>query len=380
MKTIRLFDEDAFIKEFEAQVLSCEMQGKRFAVVLDQTAFFPEGGGQPADCGTLGGVPVLDVQEKEGVIFHFLKSALAGTVQGVLDWEKRFSRMQNHSGEHLVSGIIHRHTGADNISFSLSDTETTLAFNVPLSAELLAQVEREANAAVFEDVPIAARYPSAQELESLTYRSKLELTEHVRIVSIEGYDVCACCAPHCARTGQIGLIKIVQSESYKGGTKLWIQCGFRALEQYDMLLQQAKDISHLLCAKLERIAPAVEKLKGAKEQAEYDLVGLRRKRIAEAVAAVEPTAGNYLALCAFTGDELRLFAQGLKEKVGGIIVVLEGDDSSGYRYVISAKETEIMPLVKEANAALGGKGGGRDNMARGSFCAPLEQIKAFFAM
>ncbi|MBE6817582.1 MAG: hypothetical protein E7517_00280 [Ruminococcaceae bacterium] len=378
MKTIRLFDEDAFIKEFEAQVLSCEKQGKRYAVVLDKTAFFPEGGGQAADGGTLCGKEVLDVQEKDGVIYHYLKEEISGTVCGRLHWEQRFSRMQNHTGEHIVSGIIHMHTGADNISFSLTDSETTLAFNVPLSNELLAQVEKEANAVVFSNVGVRAYYPDAESLAKTDYRSKLDLTQNVRLVEIEGTDVCACCAPHCVRTGQVGLIKITGSESYKGGTKLWIQCGERALEHYTMLLGQAQEISHLLCAKIEKTATAVEKLKAAKEAAEYELVGLKRKAVAEAVAAVVPTAGNYLAVCDFRGDDLRLFADGLKDKVGGIIVVLEGDDNNGYRYVITAKETDIGSLVKEANAALGGKGGGRDNMARGSFCARLEKIKRFF--
>ncbi|MBR0414878.1 MAG: hypothetical protein IJI67_07395 [Clostridia bacterium] len=379
MKTIRLFDEDAFIKEFEAQVLSCEKQGKRYAVVLDKTAFFPEGGGQPADSGTLGGKKVLDVQEQGGVIYHYLKEEITGTVCGKLDWEQRFSRMQNHTGEHIVSGIIHKHTGADNISFSLNDSETTLAFNVPLDAALLAQVEKEANAAVFKNAAVRAYYPDAAILAKTDYRSKLELTENVRLVEIEGTDVCACCAPHCARTGQVGLIKITGSESYKGGTKLWIQCGERALEHYGMLLEQAQSISHLLCAKIEKTAAAVEKLKAAKEAAEYELVGLKRKAVAQAVAAVAPTAGDYLAVCEFKGDDLRLFADSLKEKVGGIIVVLEGDDNSAYRYVMTAKETDIAPLVKAANLALAGKGGGRDNMARGTYCARLEEIQDFFA-
>ena len=378
MKTKRLFDTDAYIKEFEAQVLSCEAQGKRFALVLNQTAFFPEGGGQAADRGTLGGEQVLDVREKEGVIYHYTAKALAGTVKGVLDWATRFERMQNHSGEHVVSGIIHRHTGADNISFSLSESETTLAFNVPLEEALLRQVEREANAAVFADKKITAFYPDPESLSEYAYRSKLELTENVRLVEIEDIDLCACCAPHCASTGQIGLIKIIGSEAYKGGTKLWIVCGKRALEHYDMLLGQAKRISHLLCAKLDTLDAAVQTLHQNKEKAEYALVSLRRQAIAAAIEAVEPTAGDYTTVCDFKGDDLRLFAEGLKEKVGGIITVLEGDDASGYRYVITAREKDIAPLVKEANAALCGRGGGRNNMARGSFRATREQVNAHF--
>ena len=242
MKTERLFDTDAFIFSFEAQVLSCEKQGKYYAAVLDKTAFFPEGGGQPADKGTLGGESVCDVQEREGIIYHYVKAPLGGTVQGVLDSNTRFCRMQNHSGEHVVSGIIHRLTGADNISFTLTDSETTLAFNVPLSEEMLAGVEREANDVVFRDVPISAYYPDSESLAALDYRSKLELSENVRLVEIAGTDLCACCAPHCRTTGQIGLIKIVASERYKGGTKLWIHCGSRALAHYALLLDEVTEI------------------------------------------------------------------------------------------------------------------------------------------
>ena len=378
MKTERLFDTDAFIFSFEAQVLSCEKQGKYYAAVLDKTAFFPEGGGQPADKGTLGGEPVCDVQEREGIIYHYVKAPLGGTVQGVLDSNTRFCRMQNHSGEHVVSGIIHRLTGADNISFTLTDSETTLAFNVPLSEEMLTKVEREANDVVFRDVPITAYYPDSESLAALDYRSKLELSENVRLVEIAGTDLCACCAPHCRTTGQIGLIKIVASERYKGGTKLWIHCGSRALAHYALLLDEVTEISHLLCARADKIAPAVQKLKESKEQAEYTLVSLKRKAIEERIAGVPATKGNIVLRCDFQGDDLRLFAEGLKAKAGGFVLVCAGDDTSAYRFVLTAAQRDIMPLVQPANAALGGRGGGRDNMVRGTYAAPWQAIKQFF--
>ena len=376
--TEKLYDKNAFIRAFEAQVLSCEQEGKRYAVVLSKTAFFPEGGGQGADKGSLGGVPVEDVQEKAGVIYHYVRQPLNGEVQGVLDWQTRFDRMQNHSGEHVLSGIIHRHTGADNISFSLTDTETTLAFNTSLNADLLAQVEKEANQAVFENRAITAAYPEKEQLKNMEYRSKLALSEHVRIVEIEGIDRCACCAPHCAATGQIGLIKIIGAEPYKGGTKLWIVCGMRALAHHAMLLEQAKAISHLLCAKMDTIGSAVERLHGAKEGAEYALVALRREAIQRAVEAVEATPGDYAAFCEFKGDDLRLFAESLKEKIGGVIAVLEGGESEGYRYVITTREGDIQAYVQRANAALNGRGGGRGQMARGSFSAGEKEIREYF--
>lgn len=381
MQTLKLYEENAFIKEFEAEVLSCEKAGKGYAVILDKTAFFAEGGGQKCDKGTLSGVKVIDVQEENGEIIHFTEKALSGTVKGEIDWSVRFDRMQNHSGEHLVSGLIHKYTGADNVSFSLTDSECTLAFNTAIGAELLEKIESEANKIVFENRKITCFYPSEEEeLKTLEYRSKLELTENVRIVEIEGVDKCACCAPHCKSTGEIGLIKIISSETYKnGGTKIFIACGNRALEHHKMLLTQVKDISHLLCAKVEKTAAAVERLKNEKEKCEYDLIALKRQMIEKAVCDTAETQGNIITVCEFKGDDLRLFADKLKAKVKGIVLALEGDDDSGYRYVLTSKNEDISALVKQANAALNGRGGGRDNMARGTYGASSEKIKSFFA-
>ncbi len=379
MKTIKLYDENAYIREFEAEVISCEKSGKYYAVTLDKTAFFPEGGGQKSDKGTLSGVKVCDVEEKDGEIIHYTQELLSGTVKGEIYWDARFDRMQNHSGEHLVSGLIHKYTGADNVSFSLTDGECTLAFNTAIGDELIEKVEREANRIVFENRKIKCYYPSAEELKTLEYRSKLELTENVRLVKIEGADLCACCAPHCKSTAEIGLIKIISKENYKaGGTKLFIACGMRALEHHKMLLTQVKDISHLLCAKIEKTAAAVERLKNEKEKCEYELVGLKRKNIEKAVESISPSEENIIITCEFNGDDLRLFADKLKTKVKGIVLVLEGDDNGGYRYVLTSGNTDISPIVKPANTALNGRGGGRDNMARGNYSAKFADIKNYF--
>ena len=380
MKTIKLYEDNAFIKEFEAEVLSCEKASKGYAILLDKTAFFAEGGGQKCDKGTLSGVKIIDVQEENGEIIHFAEKALSGTVKGEIDRAVRFDRMQNHSGEHVVSGLVHKYTGADNVSFSLTDSECTLAFNTAIGEELLEKIESEANKIVFENRKIKCYYPPEEELKTLKYRSKLELTENVRIVEIEGVDKCACCAPHCKSTGEIGLIKIISSESYKnGGTKLFIACGNRALEHHKMLLTQARDISHLLCAKIDKTATAVERLKEEKEKCEYELVGLKRKNIEKAVDNITESEGNVVIACEFKGDDLRLFADKLKAKVKGLVLALEGDDSGGYRYVLTSENRDISSVVREANITLSGRGGGRDNMARGTYGASLEAIKSFFA-
>ena len=379
MNTIKLYDENAYLEEFEAEVLSCEKSGKNYAVILNQTAFFPEGGGQECDKGTLCGAKVLDVQETGGEIIHFTEKELSGKVTGKIYLKVRFERMQNHSGEHIISGLIHKYTGADNVSFSLTDSECTLAFNTHIDEKLLERVEEEANEIVSQNRKIKCYYPSEEELKTLEYRSKLELTQNVRIVEIEGADKCACCAPHCKSTGEIGQIKIISRETYKnGGTKIFIACGKRALEHHKMLLSQAKDISRLLCAKLEKTAAAVERLKTQKEKNEYELVGIKRQMIEKAVSDTAQTQDNIITVCDFKGDDLRLFADKLKTKTDGIILALEGNDESGYRYVLTSKKTDISPFIKPANAALDGKGGGRDNMARGTYSAAYVKIKDYF--
>ena len=231
--TTRLFDADSHLRSFTACVLACTENDGKYEVELDATAFFPEGGGQCGDRGTLGGVNVLDTVERGGTILHICAGPLpAGSeVRGEVDAELRFSNMQTHSGEHIVSGIVHRLFGYDNVGFHL-DGAATLDFSGELTAEDIARVELLANEAVWKNLPVTARYPSPDELAGLEYRSKLDLTENVRIVTIEGVDVCACCAPHVSRTGEIGLIKITDFMRHRGGVRLTMLAGRRAFLDY----------------------------------------------------------------------------------------------------------------------------------------------------
>ena len=247
MNTIRLFDQDSFIKEFTAVVLSCEPvesagnQEIKYKIILDQTAFFPEGGGQSADTGWLQTsscfekVNVCDVQEEGDVIAHYTDAALkAGEmVQGVLNWKERFSKMQHHSGEHIVSGLVNKHFGYNNVGFHLGSQVVTLDFDGILTKEQLRQVEYKANEAVASNLPIVVTYPSKEELDHIAYRSKIEIEGQVRLVEVPGYDVCACCAPHMHTTGQIGMIKLINMHNYKGGVRVYMLCGFAALADYN---------------------------------------------------------------------------------------------------------------------------------------------------
>ena len=250
--TVKLFYEDAGIREFDAVVLSCVPEKEGHKAVLDRTAFFPEGGGQYGDIGWIDGILVADTKEKSGVIYHYLEKPLKpGTkVHGKLDWALRFERMQQHSAEHVVSGIVHRRFGYDNVGFHLGADYCTMDFNGPLSGKQLKEIEEEANRVVFAGLPVCVRYPEKEELEHMEYRSKIEIKGQVRIVEIPGVDACACCAPHVESTGQIGLIKLVDMSSYKGGERISLLSGIRALRDYQCKQEQAKRIGNMLCEKV----------------------------------------------------------------------------------------------------------------------------------
>ena len=263
MNTRRLFDEDPGLLTFSAAVISCEKEKNMYKAVLDETAFFPEEGGQTCDKGRLGGQEVVRVTEKDHIIYHYIKEPIipGSTVNGSIDWEKRFSDMQQHTGEHIVSGLMHSRFGFDNVGFHLGSVYVTMDFNGTITEEELSEIELEANRAVVSNLPVCVTWPDDKTLSALAYRSKKELEGPVRIVEIPGIDVCACCAPHVRMTGEIGIIKLVRMESYKGGIRVYMLCGFRALADYDEKLKAVYSISEALSLKPEKTADGVKKLK-----------------------------------------------------------------------------------------------------------------------
>ena len=258
--TEKLFYKDSHLSEFEAEVVSCcPGENGLFEVELDRTAFFPEGGGQYADTGLLGEAKVLDVQEESGRIIHFTDAPLetGSRVKGSLDWEERFMKMQQHTGEHIVSGLVHSRFGYRNVGFHLGSEDCTMDFNGEITLEELADIELEANCAVWKNLKVETVYPPRGELERMEYRSKIEIEGPVRIIVIPGYDRCACCAPHVGRTGEIGMIKLTNIQRYKGGVRVTMLCGVRALADYAVKQQQAKTVGAMLCAKENETAEAV---------------------------------------------------------------------------------------------------------------------------
>ncbi|MBE6753671.1 MAG: hypothetical protein E7559_04870 [Ruminococcaceae bacterium] len=366
--TEKLYDADSGMREFSARVLSCEAQKKGWTVVLDRTAFFPEGGGQPGDTGTLGGVRVTDTRIKDGIIYHYTESPLEQdtSVTGVIDWEQRFRRMQNHSGEHIVSGTIHRLFGYNNVGFHMGSEDVTIDIDGPMTEENIREVERLANRTVCENVSIIARYPDGEELKTLEYRSKLDLTENVRIVTIEGCDMCACCAPHVARTGEIGIIKLLDFGSYKGGVRIHMLCGYDALEDYERRCDATRRLSALLSAKQGEVAEAAERLAGELSACKQELARLRKTYIDMRAKEIAPTDGDICIVEQdLTREDMQRLADAAADKCGGLCAVFSGSDAAGYSYVIVSRHDDLTALRGRINELLKGKGGGSKEMLSG---------------
>lgn len=379
--TKKLFYQDSHLIEFEAVVLSCELEKDAYQVVLDQTAFFPEGGGQYADTGWLDEAEVLDVHEKHDVIYHKTTAPLevGKTVKGKIRWEERFEKMQQHSGEHIVSGIVHERFGYDNVGFHLGSDYCTMDFNGPLTQEELKEVELAANRAVFENLKIQVTYPAKEELAQMEYRSKIEIDGQVRIVTVPGYDVCACCAPHVNQTSEIGLIKLVNMVNYKGGERITMLCGFRALRDYDKKDANGKEISRLLCAKELEIAEAVEHLKEEQGSLKGKVASMQQQMMQ--YRAAEITVDQEMTLVfdsELTGNGPRELMNLLLEKGARICTVFAGNDQNGYRYVMGSQTEDVRPIAKKMNDAFAGRGGGKPAMVQGTVNASEAQIRAIF--
>ena len=380
--TIKLYDTDSFLWVFTARVLRCEPAGARWRVLLDQTAFFPEGGGQPADPGTLNEIPVLDVQEEAEGIAHYLAAPLpvGETVRGALDGAVRLRRMQNHTGEHILCGLAHRRWGYENVGFHLGEEAVTMDLSGELTPQQLRELELAANRVVWENVPVTAEYPDPEKLPGLTYRSKLELTENVRLVTIQGYDVCACCAPHVKHTGQVGVIKIIDAMRHRGGMRLTILCGVDAYHDYVNRSEQIKTISHLLSTPRDQVAPAVERQLAEKDALHRAIQERERKLIALRAEALPETAGNLCVVDQFDDlDALRELVNAGAAKAGGVCAAFSGTEDAGYRYIIGSRAVDLRAQAASINAALRGRGGGKPTMIQGSCAASKAEIEAFFA-
>ena len=379
--TEKLYYTDAYIKEFTATVNDVITDSRGTAVVLDRTAFFPEEGGQSADSGYISDSRVLDVRENDGVIYHYVdvEPDAGASVLCRLDFDERFEKMQCHTAEHIISGAISRLFGLDNVGFHLGATEVTMDVNGYLTREQLDEVEMIANRAVFDNVAVNTYFPDSDALKALSYRSKLDLTENVRIVEVEGYDTCACCAPHVARTGEIGLIKILDFEKHRGGLRINIAAGYRALRDYRVKYSNILKASALFSEPQATVATAAESFLASYEELKAKLKQTRLSLARLEALGIPETQGSLVCYYPdFTPDELREVVNLAKPKVLGILVALSGVECD-YKVVMSSSSVDLSGVHKAIFTELRGRGGGRDNMIQGSFTASLDEIKAYFA-
>lgn len=378
MTTKKLYYIDSHLFDFEARVLDCRPAETGWAVILDRTAFFPEGGGQPADTGLIGTAPVTDVQERGGEILHFCGQALpvGAHLPCRVEREQRLGRMQNHSGEHIVSGLAHRLFGCENVGFHMGEDCMTIDFDRELDGQQLMEIETLANRAVRDNLPVQCSFPEEEALRTLEYRSKKELTGEVRIVEIPGIDRCACCAPHVASTGEIGMIKILDAERHRGGVRLSLCCGMPALEDYRMKQENIAAISQALSAKRHETAGAVARLLSEQQRSKERVAALSMELARLKAAACPATEGN---LCLFDDvlDEvaLRELVNLLMDKCGGIAAAFSGSDEAGYRYIMGSRRVDLRRCAKEINRRIDGRGGGKAQMIQGSAMAAAEQIR-----
>ena len=380
--TRKLYYEDSHIRHFTAKVMSCEQGKEHYEVVLDQTAFFPGGGGQLPDTGGMNMARVVGAKEVGEDVVHYVTAPMTvgSVVECRLNWNQRLRRMQNHSGEHVLSGIIHSKYGFENVGFHMGDDFITVDYSGELGAGQVYEIERECNLAIAANVPITCTFPDKATLDAMEYRSKKELQGAVRIVNVEGYDTCACCAPHVHYTGQIGMIKIYSWARHRGGTRLTMLCGMDALDDYNARCANISAISGLLSAKPMEVSQATARLWKEHEELKYKLNGLYMKLTENKIAALEETQGNLVLFESdLDMDNLRNLMNAAKEKCSGIAAGFIGDDENGYRYIIASKAVDLRAKSKEINAAIDGKGGGQKEMIQGNAKASEAVIRKYFA-
>lgn len=379
METEKLFYADPFLTEFDARVLACEAVKDGFAVVLDRTAFYPEGGGQPYDTGVLGGAEVLDVHERAGVITHKCASPLpvGAAVHGKIDRARRFDHMQQHSGEHICSGLICARYGCDNVGFHMGAESVTIDFNADFPWEELLEIEAAANRYIYEDHVIDIQLHRGAELDAIDYRSKKPLEGDVRIVTFPGADCCACCGTHVMRSGQVGIVKFLSVQKFREGVRIELLCGDRARRYLSACWEQSLHIAQALSVKPTAAFAAVERL-----LAELGALKLRCARLEEtsfalSAAQYEGKGDVLLFEDEMPGDSLRKLCDAVASVCGGRCAVFAGAEGA-YKYAIGHMGGDLRALTKQLNAALSGRGGGKPHFVQGSVNCRREDIETFF--
>ncbi|PHV70005.1 hypothetical protein CS063_12730 [Sporanaerobium hydrogeniformans] len=378
--TKKLFYEDGYLTLFEAQVIACETHSEGYSVVLDKTAFYPEGGGQPSDTGTLGEARVNYVFVKEGIIYHIVDKALeVGTkIKGNIDFNRRFDYMQQHTGEHIISGLVNQLYGYNNVGFHLSEEYMTADFDGELAKEQISEIERRANEGIYKNIKVLTQFYQKEDIEQLSYRSKIELPGEVRLVTIEGYDNCACCGIHVAYTGEVGMIKIISAERHRGGMRFTILCGKRALKGYTKKQEIIAELMGLLSTKEDLLPTYIKKLQEELGATKQKLASYRQQALEMKAKEVAKVKSGPICLLEeeLVGEEVRKMCLALCEETDEVCLVLSGEGEM-LRYALGAKGKDVRSLCRELNKEFSGKGGGQQELCQGSLVGTFETIKDF---
>ena len=380
METRKLYYEDCHLTSFTARVHSCQETDKGWQIVLDATAFYPEGGGQACDLGTLGGVRVKDVREKGEAVVHLCDGPLivGAEVQGVIDYERRFDLMQQHTGEHIVSGIIHEWFGYHNVGFHMGAELVTIDFDGPIAPEDLPRIEAAANRAVWQNLPMHIWYPSEEELPTVGYRSKRALPWPVRVVEVPGFDKCACCGVHVAQTGEIGIIKLFTCVKFHEGVRIEMACGGRALNYLTAAYEQNRQVSQAFSAKIMETGEAARRMNEQLAAEKFRTAGLQ-KQVFDAIADRYRQAGQVLHFeDNLTPAQVRELCDAIGGICGGMAAVFSGSDEAGYSYCLMERGGDLRQLNKAMTAALNGRGGGKPEYQQGSVKAARAAVEDFF--
>ena len=379
METKKLYYDNPFLQRFAAVVTACEEAKGGWAVTLDQTAFYPEGGGQPYDTGTLGGVKVLEVHEKDGVVTHLCGAPLAvgESIEGEIDWARRFDHMQQHSGEHICSGLICARFHCDNVGFHMGTDTVTIDFNADISWDALAEIEEAANRYIYEDHPIDIQLHRGAELDAIDYRSKKPLEGDVRIVTFPQADCCACCGTHVARSGQVGLVKFLSVQRFRDGVRIELLCGGRALRYLSSCWEQSLHIAQALSVKPTASFAGVERLLTELSALKQRCARLEESVFAQTAAQYEGKGDVLLFEDEMSGDSLRKLCDAVASTCGGRCAVFAGTDGA-YKYAIGLVSGDLRELTKKLNAELSGRGGGKPNFVQGSVAAARRAVEKFF--
>ena len=364
--TRKLYEETPAPLAFTARVTGCEPDQKGYRVTLDATGFFPEGGGQPWDLGTLNGIPVTAVVVQGEEICHLLPQPLEpGTpVEGIIDGERRLDHCQQHTGEHILSGTLHRLFGANNVGFHIGQPYVRMDLDLPLTTEQLAQAEAQANAVIRQDFPVKVWYPDPEELEALEYRSKKALEGPVRLVEIPGADRCACCGTHLERTGMVGIIKIISAQNYKGGVRLEVACGGRAIPPIQDWYRQITALSGLLSAKVPAVEQAARRMAGENQELKGQLAQLTALLIEAQARDALPGTVQVRFCEGLNPDGLRRLCLALAQRSGALSGAFAAG-AQGTHYALALPGGDVRPLAAGLNQRFSGRGGGTPNLCQG---------------